>query len=123
MTIDKRKLLEKTRERWPLCFRVTPTDGVPSFEAEPKLGDVYQTIEASCAPADEWTESDEWTNLANWSFHQALWKLAEQAATERHIHREDVTLDMFDDWMRFNLSEEGWAAERREYEGSPSSFH
>jgi hypothetical protein len=122
MAIDKAKLFERTRERWPLTVRVRPTNGVPPFDTQPCLVDVHGVIEASCAPAGEWTAEDEWIALANWSFHQALWALAEGSG-ERHLHRDQVTFDMFDECMRSNLSDDCWNAERLEYKESPSRFH
>lgn len=123
MAIEKRKLFERTRERWPLIVRVVPTDGVPCFEAEPSLVEVYRAIEAYCEPTGERTAEDEWTGLANWSFHQALSAVAERSASERYIHREEVTFEMFDERMRSNLSDDCWIAERKEYEENPSRFH
>jgi hypothetical protein len=123
MAFDKMKLFESTKNRWPSSFRVTPSDGVPSFEAEPELVAVYNLIEEACEPAEERTHADEWTQLANWAFHQALWVLARHTATESVIHREDVTFEQFDHWIRLNLSDESWVEERREYEDSPSLFH
>ena len=123
MAIEKRKLFERARDRWPSVVRVVPTDGVPRFNAEPSLVEVYRAIEEACEPPGEWTSEDEWTGLANWSFHQALWALAEQSSSERAIDREDVTFEMFDERMRSNLSDDCWAAERLEYEESPSRFH
>ncbi|WP_152414756.1 hypothetical protein [Blastomonas sp. AAP53] len=121
MVIEKAKLFENTRERWPATVYVRPSKGVLCFVAEPSLVDVYEAVEGSCAPSGEWTAEDEWTHLANWSFHQALWALAERSA-ERQLHRNDVTFHMFDERMRFNLSDECWNAERIEYEESPSRF-
>ncbi len=123
MAIDKMKLFESTRDRWPLSFRVTPADRVPSFKAEPELVAVYRSIEESCNPIGERTQSDEWIQVANWAFHQALWAVAEDGATERVVRREDVTFAMFDYWMRSNLSDESWDEERQEYDDSPSRFH
>jgi hypothetical protein len=122
MAVEKTKLFKHARERWPLTVRVLPTDGVPCFEARPCLVEVYRAIEASCEPAGEWTAEDEWKNLANWSFHQALWALAERAG-ERELRRDEVTFEMFDRCMRENLLDESWKAERLEYEESPSRFH
>lgn len=84
---------------------------------------MYRSIEESCDPVVERTQNDEWIQLANWAFHQALWALAKGTVTERIIRREDVTFDMFDYWMRSNLSDESWEEERREYEDSPPRFH
>lgn len=84
---------------------------------------VYRSIEEACDPRGEWTLSDEWTQLANWVFHQALEALANSAETEKIVRREEGTFDLFDEWMRFNLSDECWDEERREYEDSPSRFH
>jgi hypothetical protein len=123
MAIDKMKLFETTRKRWPQNFQITPTDEVPGFRAEPQLVSVFDTIDESCNPLDEWTQADNWTSVANWSFHQALWNLAKQQATEGLIRRDDVTFEMFDVWMRSNLTDESWTAERQEYEASPSRFH
>ena len=122
MAIEKTKLFEQTRERWPLTVHVLPTNGVPCFEAVPSLVDVYRTIEVSCEPEGEWRAEDEWIGIANWSFHQALWALAE-SSSQRHLHREEVTFEMFDKCMRENLSEDCWKVERLEYEESPSLFH
>ena len=122
MAIDKAKLFERTQERWPLTVHVRPINGVPCFVAEPNLVDVLEAIEASCAPFGEWTSEDEWTGLANWSFHQALWSLAEHSE-ERLLHRHEVTFLMFEERMRANLSDESWKAERLIYEESPSRFH
>jgi hypothetical protein len=77
MAIDKMKLFESTRDRWPESIRITPTNGVPTFEAEPELVAVYRKIENACDPTGEWTANDEWNQLANWAFNQALWALAE----------------------------------------------
>lgn len=122
MAIDKVKLFERTKERWPLAVHVRPIDGAPCFVAEPCLVDVHAAIEASCAPSEEWTAEDDWTGLANWSFHQALWSLAEHSE-EGLLHRDEVTFLMFEECMRDNLSDESWKTERLEYEESPSRFH
>ena len=123
MAIEKGKLFERTRERWPLAVRVVPADGMPCFKSEPSLVEVYRAIEAYCEPTGERTADDEWTALANWSFHQALWTLAERSNLERDIQRDEVTFEMFDERMRSNLSDECWNAERIEYEESTSRFH
>lgn len=123
MAIEKSKLYERTRRRWPSAFRVIPAHGVPGFESEPNLLEVYQAIEAGCQPAGERAAEDEWTGLANWSFHQALWGLAKESVCERDIRREEVTFEMFDTRMRDNLSLDCWAAERGDYDDSPSRFH
>jgi DNA-binding GntR family transcriptional regulator len=123
MAIDKMKLFESARDRWPPSFRITPTDGAPCFEAEPELVAVYDRIEKACEPTEQRTQNDEWTQLANWAFHQALWALAKETAAPSVIRREDVTFDLFDQWVRLNLSDESWEEERREYEESPSRFH
>ena len=122
MVVDKMKLFEDARKRWPCRFRITPTDGTPRFEADPALAAVYQSIEASCNPVGVWTAGDEWRKLANWSFHQALWQVAEHVSEERSVHREEVSFDAFDHWMRFNLSDEMWKQEREAYEASPPHF-
>jgi len=122
MAIEKTKLFDGTREQWPLTIRVLPKDGVTRFDSDPCLNDVYRAVQAGCEPAGEWTAEDEWANLANWSFHQALWALAERAG-ERHLYRDEVTFEMFDRCMRNNLSDDSWDAERLEYEESPSLFH
>jgi hypothetical protein len=115
MAIDKMKLFESAQERWPLSFRVASSDG----NNNPNLTDVYRTIEASCDPIGGWTPADNWTQLANWAFHQALFQLAQEADAESDIHRQSVTFARFDHWMRFNLSDDGYTAEREEYESSP----
>lgn len=112
MAIDKTKLFESTKERWP--------DGPMTASKEAA---VYWAIEEACKPPGEYTQSDEWTQLANWAFHQAIGTLANDAAPEETVRREEVTFDLFDEWMRFNLTHECWEAERREYDASPSSFH
>lgn len=122
MAINKMKLFERTRERWPLDVHVRPIDGVPCFVAEPCLINVHEAIEASCALSAEWTAEDNWTVFANWSFHQALWSLAE-GSEEGLLHRDEVTFLMFKECMQSNLSTENWKAERLEYEESPSRFH
>ena len=122
MVLEKTKLFEQARGRWPLTVRVFPKHGTPCFEAKPCLGDVYRDIETSCEPVGDWTAEDEWTKLANWSFHQALWALAEGAG-ERLLHRNEVTFMMFDECMRENLTDDCWGAERIQYEESPSRFH
>ncbi len=101
---------------------MVPAIGFSPFEAEPPLGDIYDAIELSCSPTDKWSSDDEWTNLANWSFHQALWSLAERTKSTKNIHREEVTFEMFDERMRVNLSDESWSAERVEYADSPELF-
>ena len=112
MAIDKTKLFESTKRRWP-SFTIAPSDGVT----------IYNSIDEACAPTGEWTQSDEWIQLANWAFHQALGALAKAGAAERNVHRDEVTFDLFDEWMRFNLLHECWEEERREYDASPSRFH
>lgn len=122
MAIDKAKLFERTRKRRPLTVHVRPVNGVPCFVAKPCLVDLHGVIEASCAPSGEWTAEDEWIGLANWSFHQALWSLAEHSE-EGPLNRDEVTFVMFEECMRSNLSAESWKAERLEYDESPSRFH
>lgn len=41
MAIEKAKLFERTRERWPLAISVLPTNGVPSFEAKPCSAEIF----------------------------------------------------------------------------------
>ncbi|MDO9490497.1 MAG: hypothetical protein Q7J32_19170 [Sphingomonadaceae bacterium] len=124
MAIDKNRLFERARERWPLVFRVMPVEGVPCFESKPCIAEVYRDIEASSQPEGEGTPADEWKALAHWSFHQALWALAQQVEWERDLHRDEVTFEMFDEWIRSNLAgDDCWRAERQEYEESPSRFH
>lgn len=94
-------------------------DGVPCFETNPSLLDVYRKIEADCEPTEALTPEDEWTNLANWSFHQALWSIAERSE-EGRLNRDQVTFQMFDNCMKRNLSaDDCWISERVEYEASP----
>ena len=104
-------------------MRVLPTNGFPSFASKSNLYDVYRAIEAACEPKGEWTAEDEWTGLANWSFHQALWLLAEQSTAERIVYRDEVSFEMFDARMRANLLDDGWIAERQKYEDRPLRFH
>jgi DNA-binding GntR family transcriptional regulator len=110
MVINKTKLFESARDRWPPIFTERETVAI------------YQAIEEACEPTGEYTQSDDWTQLANWAFHQALGALAKDERFKEIIHRDEVTFDLFDEWMRFNLSEECWDEERREYEASPSRF-
>jgi hypothetical protein len=123
MAIEKRKLFESTRERWPSFVEVVPADGLPSFKTTPNLTDIYTAVEAACESASERTAEDEWIGLANWSFHQALWVLAENLGLQGKVFREDVTFEMFDAQMRSNLSDDCWRLERLEYEGSPSRIN
>lgn len=123
MAIEKRRLFEQARDRWPTSIRVVPTNGFPPFDADPSLVDVHGDIQAACDPKGDWTEEDEWTGLANWSFHQALWAMADQSTSERCIHREQVTFEMFDEYMRSNLLADCWVTERQQYEESPLRFH
>lgn len=123
MAVEKIRLFEFARERWPLTMRVLPTNGFPSFASKSNLYDVYRAIEAACEPKGEWTAEDEWTGLANWSFHQALWLLAEQSTAERIVYRDEVSFEMFDARMRANLLDDGWIAERQKYEDRPLRFH
>ena len=123
MAIDKWRLFERTRARWPEAFLITPAAGDRCFESEPQLTRTYRDIESACDPGGEWTQDDEWVQLANWAFHQALWKLAEGAERATRIHRKDVTFGMFDECMRSNLSHPSWAEERSEYQESPTRFH
>ena len=116
-------MFESTRERWPESFFVHPKDGTPAFDSEPNLVAVHHLIEDSCRPSGEWTQDDEWTHLAIWAFHQALWALAEKATTAKSVSRDDVTFDMFDHFLRSNLSHECWDKERQEYEASPLRIH
>lgn len=123
MAIERRRLFEEARDRWPRSIRIYPTKGFPSFDAEPSLVEVHTVIQSACQPKGEWTQQDEWIGLANWSFHQALWAVAEEAVAERQLDRDEVTFDRFDECMRSNLSDDSWAAERQEYEVSPLLFH
>ena len=123
MAIERTRLFEEAKARWPTRMRVFPTDGVPPFAAVPSLVDVYNDIQASCDPEGDWTDEDDWTGLANWSFHQALWAVAEQTTTERYVDRDEVAFERFDECMRSNLSADCWVAERRLYEESPLRFH
>lgn len=123
MTVEKGILFEQTKGRWPRRIRVFPTSRFPFFYAEPCLVDVHSRIQAACDPKGEWSKDDEWTGLANWSFHQALWTVAQQSKTERDIDCDEVTFEMFDECMRSNLLSESWADERRQYEESPLRFH
>ncbi|MCH4891850.1 hypothetical protein GO308_01840 [Sphingomonas sp. SFZ2018-12] len=119
MALEKIKLFERTRDRWPLNVHIRPKDGVPCFEANPCLVDVYRNIEADCEPTEDWTPEDEWTNLANWAFHQALCLIAE-SSEEGQLRRDQVTFEMFDKCMKENLwGDDCWIAERVEYEASP----
>ncbi len=90
MAIERRRLFEEAKARWPILIRVFPTHGFPPFDAKPRLVDVYNDIQASCDPKGDWTEEDEWTSLANWSFHHALWAVTEQTRTERDVDRDEV---------------------------------
>lgn len=112
MAIDKTKLFESTKERWPEVS-IGPSNGVA----------IYRAIEEACEPTGEYTQKDEWTQLANWAFHQAIGTLADDTASGKVVRKEEVTFDLFDEWMRFNLADDCWEAERREYEASPSRFH
>ncbi|KQM21442.1 hypothetical protein ASE73_15440 [Sphingomonas sp. Leaf24] len=123
MAIEKERLFERARKRWPLAVHVTPTNGSPPFAAKPCLVEVYQAIEAACEPTGERTDEDEWTGLANWSFHQALWAVAERSVSERLVYRDEVSFEMFDARMRTNLLDDCWIAERQQYEDSPVRFH
>jgi hypothetical protein len=119
MALEKIELFERTRDRWPVYVHIRPKDGVPCFETNPSLLDVYRKIEADCERAEALTPEDEWTNLANWSFHQALWSIAERSE-EGHLNRDQVTFQMFENCMKRNLSADNcWIAERVEYEASP----
>jgi hypothetical protein len=122
MIIEKSKLFEQARDRWPLRVRVFPTNGFPPFDSEPRLVDVHRDIQASCDPNGEWTEEDEWTGLANWSFHQAFWSVADQSIEERYVDRDEVTFELFDERMRSNLLADCWEAERKAYDESPLRF-
>lgn len=123
MAVEKKRLFEQAKDRWPRRMRVFPTNGFPSFDAVPSLVDVHSDVQVACDPKGEWTEEDEWTGLANWSFHQALWAVANQSNAERDIDRDEVTFEMFDECMRSNLSADCWVNERRQYEESPLRFH
>ena len=119
MAVEKSRLFEQAKNRWPHRIRVFPTNGFPAFDAEPSLVDVHDDIQAACDPKGEWTEDDEWMGLANWSFHQALWAVANQSTGERDLGRDEVTFEMFDECMRSNLADDCWVAERHQYEDSP----
>jgi hypothetical protein len=64
MAVEKSRLFEQAKDRWPRRMRVSPTSGFPPFDAEPSLVDVHNDIQAACDPKGEWTEEDEWTGLA-----------------------------------------------------------
>jgi hypothetical protein len=81
MAIDKMKLFESTRDRWPTSFRISPNTRMLCFEARPELVAVYDAIGKSCTPTGEWTQ------LANWAFRQALRAVAKYVTTERAIRR------------------------------------
>ena len=123
MAVEKIRLFEQAKDRWPRSIRVCPTNGFPPFDAEPSLVDVHRGIQAACDPKGEWTEEDDWTGLANWSFHQALWRVAEQSIETRDLDRDEVTFEMFEAYMRSNLADDCWVAERREFEESPLRFN
>ena len=123
MAIERMRLFELARNRWPRRMRVIPKNGFPPFDAEPSLVDVHGDIQAACDPKGEWTEEDEWTGLANWSFHQAIWAVFDQSTAERVVDRDEVTFEMFDECMRSNLSADCWVAERRQYEEGPLYVH
>lgn len=116
MSVEKRRLFEEAKNRWPLHIRALPTNGYPPFVTEPCLVNVHRNIEAACSPKGEWTEEDNWTALANWSFHQALGAVVDQSKAEQDVYRDEVTFEMFDKRMRSNLAIEHWADERLEYE-------
>lgn len=118
MAIEKNRLFETTRERWPSYVHVVPTDGWPTFETTPTLSEIYDAVEAACVPEGDRTAEDEWIGLANWSFHQAFWALAENLGVEGKVFREEVTFEMFDEQMRSNLSDDCWNSERVEYQES-----
>jgi hypothetical protein len=123
MAIERTRLFEEAKARWPTRMRVFPANGGRPFAAVPSLFDVYNDIQASCDPEGDWTDEDEWTGLANWSFHQALCAVAEQTTTERDVDRDEVAFEHFDECMRSNLSADWWVAERRLYDESPLRFH
>jgi hypothetical protein len=122
MIVEKTKLFQQARDRWQRKMRVFPKNGFPPSDVKPNLIDVHRDIQAACDPKGEWTEEDEWTGLANWSFHQALWAVAEQSITERNVDRDEVTFEMFDECMRSNLLADCWVAERKAYDQSPLRF-
>ncbi len=123
MAVEKSRLFEQAKDRWPRRLRVYPTNGFPPFDAKPSLVDVHNDIQAACDPQGDWTEEEEWTGLANWSFHQALRAVANQSTAERNLDRDEVTFEMFDERMRSNLANDCWVAERHQYEESPLRFH
>ena len=123
MAVEKSRLFEQAKDRWPRRMRVYPTNGFPPFDAKPSLVDVHKDIQAACDPKGDWTEEEEWTGLANWSFHQALRAVANQSTAERNLDRDEVTFEMFDERMRSNLANDCWVAERHQYEESPLRFH
>jgi len=70
-----------------------------------ELNEKFEEIEQEHCVADEWLD------LACWSFHQALWVAARDSfkGGKTTVDRSDVTLALFDQFLRRNLEDESWA--------------
>ncbi|WP_379553564.1 hypothetical protein [Qipengyuania sp. DGS5-3] len=75
------------------------------------LIDAYETIEENIS------DTDPWMQIATWTMHQCLMKLAKTRVINGNkcVRISDVTLAMFDKFLRENLLDESWEVERRLY--------
>ncbi len=110
------RLYQMTKPLWP--FRIKILDGAvygPTSAHFPTLSAAYDHAELQVAPpSGRYRRQDEWRGLALWAFFQALHESA-RAAYElgrKEIRRDEVTIAVFDEQMRVNLSaDKCWIAE------------
>ncbi|WP_054114276.1 hypothetical protein [Marinagarivorans algicola] len=106
MTINKKKLFDKTQALWPKVLKQDTLLAQSSLAQV--LNDLYYRIEASIS------ENDHWMQISIWAYYQALPKESNGEITDFSPH--DVDFDEFDRMMVQNLNgDECWAEERNIY--------
>lgn len=109
--MDMRILFNAVRELWPYYIDLTRSnandDGMPFWE----LVEIYERIERGIS------SDDVWMDLSAWAFHQALVELAENAVAQNvsNLDVSEVSLEMFDHYIRENLADPSWEEERAAY--------
>ncbi len=111
MAVDPKALFLRARSLWPdkIDLGRRPVSGLV-VEGGQILIDLYEAIDASVDVEDEWLQ------LAAWAFHQALWGANKRTTRpDGFLYTADVSFSDFDDFVKFNLSNDSWAAIRAEY--------
>lgn len=107
-------LFEEAKSFWPLNLKIKIFRNEENgFMCNPSLVDIYREIESHIAP------NEEWKKISTWSFHQALWNLAEISAQagKDAIYARDVNFYDFNRMMLDNLSGSEWADFNKIYSG------